>query len=426
MRKPMFALAAACTVLTIGLGPVAPALAAPSATATQTGPTAAAADSLAMPQTLDDYRALVPQSGLPADVQTQVLAAIDQLPADHLERQTMLNRELGVDDSAVRAAISRAIDPEQYECAATPLDAYVDSLLADANFVTLLLLSLFGGLDLPAYDAVFFGHELPRSFDGGAENMTISHTVRDAKKFWDIPSGDIIAVPMTGSVYGLDEASQQRSVKVLTLMGGGDPENPSDVTVTLAELIRTLVHGDPALQGGHNPIFTLNAFAFSAVDEPEGSPFAGLSDRIAFGDGLFAALDAMGIDEIGPKAVLSHEFAHHVQYERDVFGDATGPEATRRTELMADGMAGYFSTHAGGLRLNSKRLVDVVRSFNYVGDCSFTSDGHHGTPNQRARAATWGVDLADSAGDQGHILPSQTVIDRFEEVLPEIVAPDAD
>ena len=111
MRKPMFALAAACTVLTIGLGPVAPALAAPTATATQTGPTAAAAYALAMPQTLDDYRALVPQSGLPADVQTQVLAAIDQLPADHLERQTMLNRELGVDDSAVRAAISRAIDP---------------------------------------------------------------------------------------------------------------------------------------------------------------------------------------------------------------------------------------------------------------------------------------------------------------------------
>lgn len=51
--------------------------------------------------------------------------------------------------------------------------------------------------------------------------------------------------------------------------------------------------------------------------------------------------------------------------------------------------------------------------------------GHHGTPNQRVRASTWGADLANSAQKQGHILPSLSVAASFDKALPDLVKPDA-
>ncbi|HVH93870.1 MAG TPA: hypothetical protein VM688_03025, partial [Nocardioidaceae bacterium] len=60
-----------------------------------------------------------------------------------------------------------------------------------------------------------------------------------------------------------------------------------------------------------------------------------------------------------------------------------------------------------------------------VGDCAFDDPNHHGTPNQRLRASTWGAQLAMSAQKQGHILPSLTVARLFDKALPAIVAPDA-
>jgi hypothetical protein len=59
-----------------------------------------------------------------------------------------------------------------------------------------------------------------------------------------------------------------------------------------------------------------------------------------------------------------------------------------------------------------------------VGDCYFDSYGHHGTPDQRRRASYWGRDLAAQEQVQGHILPSATVITRFDAALPALVAPD--
>ena len=101
------------------------------------------------------------------------------------------------------------------------------------------------------------------------------------------------------------------------------------------------------------------------------------------------------------------------------------PERTRRTELMADAFAAYNLAHARGASFQTKRIVDaVVTSYN-AGDCGFDFDGHHGTPNQRAAAATWGAELAQSARPQGKILSAETMLELFEAVLPSIVAPDA-
>jgi hypothetical protein len=172
-----------------------------------------------------------------------------------------------------------------------------------------------------------------------------------------------------------------------------------------------------------NPLWTLNAYAFSG--EGESDPFiAALPDKLVFGDGILAAYDAIGLGDVGPRVIMAHEFAHHVQFELGTFD--TGPsdpaEATRRTELMADAMASYYATHKRGLALNRKRVTDALLSFYTVGDCSFASPGHHGTPLQRERAADWGADLADAARPRSTVLPAATVIELFEEALPGIVS----
>ena len=120
-------------------------------------------------------------------------------------------------------------------------------------------------------------------------------------------------------------------------------------------------------------------------------------------------MDAMGLGDVGPRVIMGHEFGHHIQYEQNLFvtnPPLPGPEATRRTELMADSFAGYFGAHKKGLALNAKRVVDAIMAFYVVGDCSFTSTGHHGTPNQRERAATWGTEMAMAAQPKSFVLGS--------------------
>ena len=139
-----------------------------------------------------------------------------------------------------------------------------------------------------------------------------------------------------------------------------------------------------------------------------------------FGDGIVDALNALGIGDVGPRVVLAHEFGHHIQFEDGLFDSPlTGPEATRRTELMADAFGTYFAVHAKGLSLNRKRVLNAEQTFFEVGDCSFTNNGHHGTPLQRMRAAAWGASVADAARPQSYILPSRTFAAMFDQKLPE-------
>ena len=59
---------------------------------------------------------------------------------------------------------------------------------------------------------------------------------------------------------------------------------------------------------------------------------------------------------------------------------------------MADAFGSYFATHARGLALNAKRVLQAEQTSFEVGDCQFADPGHHGTPLQRLRSATWGVE----------------------------------
>ena len=130
----------------------------------------------------------------------------------------------------------------------------------------------------------------------------------------------------------------------------------------------------------------------------------------------------LGFGDVAPQAILAHEFGHHIQFQLDLFGTVPSPEATRRTELMADAYAAYYLSHARGAAMQWKRVEQFLQVFYNIGDCLFTNNNHHGTPTQRMAAAEWGYRLADSAQKQGHILTAEEFAALFDASLPQIVA----
>ena len=354
------------------------------------------------------------------DPQTKALVdkIMAKLPADWESRLRTAKAKYGLGDSQWDEIRDSAINPGDYQCQTTELSTYADSLLDGVDPYTVFILAIFGGFDFPTYDALIFGKESTSNTFGvnGQYTQPLNAEMKNLKRFWDINAGGIELVPMHGAdVY----SSPERLARTLSVLYGGTVEDNLD----LADLFIGLVNEEPTLQGGANPIFTFNAFAYSEVDDPE--PL-GVSDRIIVGDGILQGMTAVGMGDVAPKAVLSHEFGHHVQYQDNLFeSDLTGPEATRRTELMADAMGTYYLTHARGEALNAARLLKTEKSFYQIGDCSFTSSGHHGTPNQRLNTSAWAAGVANDAANQGHILPSLKFDAMFEAKLPDLVKPDA-
>lgn len=318
-----------------------------------------------------------------------------------------------------QAALRDAVDPS--ECTTTLLDDYIDGLfveMTDEQFAFLVAHQdvLFS---MPTYEALFFGSPDDPDFALDSHARQLTNTYRDLRRFWDIESGDIQLMAMHPD--GLLDAD--RIAATLTLMvqtGELDPMTPAEIreeAETVAAFMQT--QGDFYA----NPLWTLNAYAFSAEGETD-PVIAALPDKLVFGDGILEAYDAIGLGDVGPRVIMAHEFAHHVQFELGTFD--TGPTdpaaATRRTELMADAMASYYATHKKGLALNRKRVADALLSFYTVGDCQFASPGHHGTPLQRERAADWGADLAAAAKPRSAVLPAETVIELFDDALPGIIS----
>lgn len=307
------------------------------------------------------------------------------------------------------------------ECTTTLLDHYVDQLFTDMTDeqFTFLVLHQDVLLTVPTYDALFFGTSTSPDHALGASGQQIRNTHRDLRKFFDIESADIELLAMHGDVL-LDADRIARTLTAMVATGQLPHLSPAAIqaeATTVASWMRA--QGD----FHDNPLWTLNAFAFSA--EGESDPFiAALPDKIVMGDGIIEAYDAIGLRDVGVRVILAHEFAHHVQFELGVFdsGPTDPAAATRRTELMADAMASYFGTHKKGLSLNRKRVADALLSFHTVGDCSFASPGHHGTPLQRSRAAEWGAHLAAAARPASYVLPSTTFVATFDAALPQIIA----
>jgi len=322
-------------------------------------------------------------------------------------------------ENPTQAALAQAVTPS--ECGTTLLDDYLDQVFADMTDeqFTFLVQHQDTLLNVPTYDALFFGTTGDSDHALESHAQQIQKTFRDLRRFWDIQSDDIQLMAMHGDVL-LDANAIARTLTTMVATGEADPMTPAEIeeeATTVADFMQT--------QGDFydNPLWTLNAFAFSS--EGETDPFiSSLPDKLIMGDGILEAYDAIGLGDVGPRVIMAHEFGHHVQYELGVFD--TGPtdpaEATRRTELMADAMAAYFGTHKQGLALNRKRVADALLSFYTVGDCEFDNPGHHGTPLQRQRAADWGADLAAAAKPRSYILPSASFVELFDAALPHIVS----
>jgi hypothetical protein len=322
-------------------------------------------------------------------------------------------------DIPAKAALARAVEPS--ECGSTLLDAYLDQVFAEMTDEQFAFLVAHQDtlLNVPTYDALFFGSPGDPDYALDSHARQIQNTFRDLQRFWDIESSDIQLMAMHGDVL-LDADGIARTLTTMVETDQIAPMTPAEIqeeASTVAAFMQT--QGDFV----DNPLWTFNAFAFSG--EGETDPFiASLPDKLIMGDGIIEAYDAIGLGDVGVRVIMAHEFGHHVQYELGVFD--TGPtdpsEATRRTELMADAMAAYFGTHKKGLALNKKRVADALLSFYTVGDCLFDDPGHHGTPLQRQRAADWGADLAAAAKPRSYILPPATFVELFEAALPQIIS----
>ncbi|MGW1553563.1 hypothetical protein [Streptomyces sp. NPDC002346] len=409
MKKTLSMAASLAIAATCALGMALPAHAADT-----TGTTTVAGRSL--PSSVDT-------SGMDPQTKAIVDKIQAKLPADWESRLRAARAKYGLNESSWSEIRDSVINPGDYQCQRTELTTYANSLLKGVHPGVLGNLQFYGGFDWAAYDALISGTESKSNTFGvnGEYTQKLTAETKNLKRFWDIDSAGIQLVPMHGTdVF----SSPERLAHVLSVMYGNPIEEaPREWAVGLAETFIELVDSEPVLQGGANPIFTFNAFAYSEKGDPE--PL-GISDRIVMGDGILQGMAAVGLGDVAPKGIMSHEFGHHVQFQTNLFeSDLTGPEATRRTELMADAFGTYYLTHARGESLNATRLLTSEKSFYQVGDCSFTSRGHHGTPNQRLASSSWAASVANDASNQGHILPSLKFDELFEAKLPDLVKPDA-
>jgi hypothetical protein len=274
---------------------------------------------------------------------------------------------------------------------------------------------------VPTYEALIFQTVATPQYFGynGEYTRRMAKTEKDVKRFWDIESDDIQVLAMHGTVL----ADPSRTVPTYTspiFLG-----LPPATAQTWASEVRTVMLTEPTVNGGNHPLFTFNAFAISA-------PELGIPDKIVMGDGILDGFKAVGFDDVALPAIFAHEFAHHIQYEQNYFDElppgadpttVNQAELTRYTELMADALAAYYLTHSRGASMNRKRVEQFLQVFFQIGDCQFTSSGHHGTPIQRMRAAQFGFDVADQAQKQGHILTSDQFHDLFTAEYTTFVAP---
>lgn len=334
-----------------------------------------------------------------------------------------------VSDQYLGDLAGRIIDPSDYVCQPnSPVFDWADAEFNEAlaqDFPELFQLIVeFAADQVPLVDALFFLDEsTPQEFgyDGAFTNV-MEKTDRDVKRFWDIPSDDILLLAMKGTMLQ-DEARVAAVYENFFIDGDGTVITPAEAAA-YAATVKQLLNQAETLDGGDDPLFSLNAFAFST---------AGQADRIVMGDGILEGFKAVGFADVAPQAIYAHEFAHHIQYENEYFDEvppgATPPiaaaEFTRYTELMADAMAAYYLTHKRGGTMNKHRVAEFLNVFFQLGDCAFTNPGHHGTPEQRMRAAEFGFDVADEAQKQGHILTSDQFHDLFVAAYPQLVAPDA-
>lgn len=232
----------------------------------------------------------------------------------------------------------------------------------------------------------------------------VKNNVRSLEKFWNMPNLITVRGQHTSTLQDLDF--------IRFIYENYSNASPADVDyfLSIAEHFNTASDQIP-----ENPFYASDGFA----------TFDGF---IVIGDGIVSMLSETGLDpKVIWSSILAHEWGHQIQFKNyniwnyPVPAFNGTPESTRMTELEADFLTGYYLTHKLGGTYNWKRVEDVLSAFYNIGDCGFTSPGHHGTPNQRIEAARQGYLYAANQQKKGHISAPQVVHDAFISRLPAIV-----
>ncbi|WIV52970.1 M48 family metalloprotease [Amycolatopsis nalaikhensis] len=211
--------------------------------------------------------------------------------------------------------------------------------------------------------------------------------------FWNIESWNIQLVAMKGTDAGSPEKMTQ------TFALGFDPARAAEA----GELATKVTNEIPVLQGGRNPLLSLNAYSYDA-DNPGGK-------RITLGDGLLNVNNRSGFDDVSVEAVLGHEYGHQVDFANGNFpGDESG-------EMGPDAYAGYFLAHAKGEAWDARAQQEVTYLNASIGDCEHS----HGTPEQRKAAGAWGEQQALKQFNPNQIVPSAKIIERFQQQYPKLM-----
>ena len=92
----------------------------------------------------------------------------------------------------------------------------------------------------------------------------------------------------------------------------------------------------------------------------------------------------------------AHEYAHHLQYSKDKFGDLN----TLRSELQADCFAGIILATIPGISFNNDEIDKMLKfAFYDLGDNNYDSDNHNGSGENRALAFRSGLAFGRSKGE---------------------------
>lgn len=353
------------------------------------------------------------------DPVTTSTPASPSLPPSALAARDAVLARLG---GAVHLHGSRGvIDGSVYQCAPTVFDEWLSGSVAEFTAADRATIADLDIDMLPAYEALFFGtaHDPQYALNAlNADAQRLARTARTTRTFGDVDLSDVQVLAMHGSML----TDHDRVARVYREVYGLPPASADDY----ADLVVEFISSAPKFEGGNHPSFTLNAFAYTDFGQ-EVAGFGRVGDKIVMGDGILRAYRELGFGDVAPQAILAHEFAHHVQFETGVItgGQPASPESTRRTELHADALAAYYLSHPRGESMQWKRVQQFLQVFFSIGDCGFAGTGHHGTPNQRMRAAQWGYEQQENARPRGHVLPAATLTRGFDAALPDIVRPDA-
>ena len=272
-------------------------------------------------------------------------------------------------------------------------------MLLDINFVHSII------DDGPQY----FGNK-------GQYTQYVNNRVRSLEKFWNMPNEISVRGQHNETLNDRDAMISVFSSIWYANYGW----SPKEIEYFSDIIIRNNANSDVLPE---SPIAASDGFAWDL------NGYLGYDDLevIVLGDGLVELVASVGTeDKIGWTTILSHEWAHHIQFNNgylDGYDDEFGwnsPESTRAGELEADFMASYYMTHKRGATYNWKRIEQYLVNFFQIGDCGFRSSGHHGTPLQRLEASRLGHELAASAQKKGKILSAKEVHNAFIAVLDDI------